>query len=190
DRGGAAARGRRMHWDDNAAGRHSARHPSGNRELAYGAPSGALLHDCPVARRVWFKCDRMLAAGWSAFALWREQFLPTSSDSRGVRHPAERAASAGDRSRHRQPGGCCILYADPISDPGLGRTLGGTDAARRRFSPMTTDEVLTQRALTRATAGERLSALDALALADCTDPRPLMSVAAALRDGGHGGLVS
>ena len=55
---------------------------------------------------------------------------------------------------------------------------------------MTTDEVLTRRALTRATAGERLSALEALALAGCTDPRPLMPVAAALRDGGHGGLVS
>src|SRR5271169_4767176 len=87
-----------------------------------------------------------------SLALWREQFLPTSSGSRRLRHPAEYPASAGDRSRHRQPGGCSILYADPITDPRLGRTLGGTHAARRRFSPMTTDDVLTRRALTRAAA--------------------------------------
>jgi FO synthase len=50
---------------------------------------------------------------------------------------------------------------------------------------MTTDDVLT-----RAAAGERLSAEEALALADCADPRPLMRVASALRDEGHGNLVS
>src|SRR5260221_12222169 len=50
---------------------------------------------------------------------------------------------------------------------------------------MTIDDVLD-----RAAAGERLSALEALALADSEDPRPLMRVAATLRDEGHGGLVS
>src|SRR6266481_10220187 len=44
--------------------------------------------------------------------------------------------------------------------------------------------------LERAAAGEQLSAPEALALADSEDPRPLMRVAAALRDEGHGGLVS
>ena len=41
-----------------------------------------------------------------------------------------------------------------------------------------------------AAAGHRLSAPEALALTDVADPRPLMRVAAALRDDGHGGLVS
>jgi FO synthase len=50
---------------------------------------------------------------------------------------------------------------------------------------MTTDDVLT-----RAAAGKRLSAAEALALADCADPRPLMRVASSLRDAGHGDLVS
>jgi FO synthase len=55
---------------------------------------------------------------------------------------------------------------------------------------MTTDAILA-----RAEAGHRLSAAEALELADCGpgegwDPRPLMRVAAALRDAGHGGLVS
>src|SRR4029077_6083599 len=44
--------------------------------------------------------------------------------------------------------------------------------------------------LTRAAAGQRLSASEALALVDCADPWPLMPIAAALRDAGHGGLVS
>ena len=50
---------------------------------------------------------------------------------------------------------------------------------------MTTDDILT-----RAAAGQRLSASEALTLVDCADPRPLMPIAAALRDAGHGGLVS
>jgi FO synthase len=50
---------------------------------------------------------------------------------------------------------------------------------------MTTVDVLT-----RAKAGQRLSATEALALADCADPRPLMPIAAAMRDAGHGNLVS
>src|SRR6516162_3995726 len=50
---------------------------------------------------------------------------------------------------------------------------------------MTTDNVLI-----RAAAGRRLTAAEALALADCTDPQPLMRVAAALRDEAHGDLVS
>ena len=50
---------------------------------------------------------------------------------------------------------------------------------------MTTDEVLT-----RAASGRRLSAAEASALADYTDLRPLMRVAAALRDAAHGTLVS
>jgi FO synthase len=50
---------------------------------------------------------------------------------------------------------------------------------------MTTDDILT-----RAAAGQRLSASEALALADCTDPRPLMRAAAVLRDAAHGDLVS
>ena len=48
---------------------------------------------------------------------------------------------------------------------------------------MTTDDILT-----RASAGQRLSASEALALADCTDPRPLMRAAAVLRDAAHGDL--
>ena len=48
----------------------------------------------------------------------------------------------------------------------------------------------TVKVLARAEAGCRLSAAEALALADLPDPRPLMRVAAALRDEGHGGLVS
>ena len=48
----------------------------------------------------------------------------------------------------------------------------------------------TERVFARAEAGHRLSAAEALELADCADPRPLMRVAAALRDAGHGGLVS
>src|SRR5271166_6952649 len=48
----------------------------------------------------------------------------------------------------------------------------------------------TEKVLARASAGERLSAADALALADCVDPQPLMPVAAALRDKGHGDLIS
>jgi FO synthase len=50
---------------------------------------------------------------------------------------------------------------------------------------MTTDDILT-----RAAVGQRLSAEEALGLVDYADPLPLMPVAAALRDGGHGGLVS
>jgi FO synthase len=48
----------------------------------------------------------------------------------------------------------------------------------------------TVKVLARAEAGCRLSAAEALELADFPDPRPLMKVAAALRDDGHGGLVS
>src|ERR1700728_4388134 len=50
---------------------------------------------------------------------------------------------------------------------------------------MTIDAVLT-----RAREGRRLDAAEALALADSADPRPLMRVAAALRDEAHGNLVS
>jgi FO synthase len=50
---------------------------------------------------------------------------------------------------------------------------------------MTTDDVLI-----RAATGRRLSAAEALALADFVDPRPLMRVAGALRDEAHGDLVS
>jgi FO synthase len=50
---------------------------------------------------------------------------------------------------------------------------------------MTTDDTLA-----RAAAGQRLSAEDALGLVDYADPRPLMPVAAALRDRSHGGLIS
>jgi FO synthase len=50
---------------------------------------------------------------------------------------------------------------------------------------MTTDDTLA-----RAAAGQRLSAEEALGLVDYADPGPLMPVAAALRDRGHGGLVS
>jgi FO synthase len=50
---------------------------------------------------------------------------------------------------------------------------------------MTTDAILA-----RAEAGHQLSAAEALELADCLDARPLMRVAAALRDSGHRGLVS
>jgi FO synthase len=50
---------------------------------------------------------------------------------------------------------------------------------------MTIDDVLL-----RARAGERLSASEALSLVEAVDPRPLMRIAGALRDAGHGGLVS
>jgi FO synthase len=50
---------------------------------------------------------------------------------------------------------------------------------------MTTDDTLA-----RAAAGQRLAAEEALWLVDYADPGPLMPVAAALRDRGHGGLVS
>src|SRR5271168_2266850 len=52
---------------------------------------------------------------------------------------------------------------------------------------MTIDEILS-----RARAGQRLAADEALALAegDAADPRPLMEAAAAARDIGHGDLVS
>ena len=50
---------------------------------------------------------------------------------------------------------------------------------------MTTDEIVS-----RVEAGRRLSAAEALALADCADLPALMRVAAALRDEAHGGLVS
>jgi FO synthase len=44
--------------------------------------------------------------------------------------------------------------------------------------------------LARAETGRRLLASDALQLADCTDARPLMRLAAAWRDEAHGDLVS
>jgi FO synthase len=44
--------------------------------------------------------------------------------------------------------------------------------------------------LDRAAAGEQLSEADALALAECEDLTALMRVATALRDAGHGNLVS
>ena len=50
---------------------------------------------------------------------------------------------------------------------------------------MTTDEIVS-----RVEAGRRLSAAEALALADHADLQSLMRVAAALRDEAHGGLVS
>jgi FO synthase len=50
---------------------------------------------------------------------------------------------------------------------------------------MTIDDVLA-----RAATGQRLSAEEALHLAHYADPQPLMRVAAALRDAGHGDLVS
>jgi FO synthase len=50
---------------------------------------------------------------------------------------------------------------------------------------MTTDEIVS-----RVEAGRRLSAPEALALADCSDLQSLMRVAAALRDKAHGGFVS
>ena len=50
---------------------------------------------------------------------------------------------------------------------------------------MTTDDVLI-----RAAVGQRLAASEVLTLAGCADPQPLMRVAEALRDAGHGGLVS
>jgi len=50
---------------------------------------------------------------------------------------------------------------------------------------MTTEDVLA-----RAASGQRLSGPEALALAECTDLRPLVRIAAALRDEAHGSLVS
>ncbi len=50
---------------------------------------------------------------------------------------------------------------------------------------MTTEKILSDTA-----AGRRPSATEALALADCSDTRRLMRLAASSRDEGHGGLVS
>ena len=50
--------------------------------------------------------------------------------------------------------------------------------------------MITEEILAKAAAERRLSDGEALALADCADPRVLMRVAAALRDAGHGDLVS
>ena len=50
---------------------------------------------------------------------------------------------------------------------------------------MTTEDVLA-----RAASGQRLSGPEALALAECTELRPLVRIAAALRDEAHGSLVS
>jgi FO synthase len=50
--------------------------------------------------------------------------------------------------------------------------------------------MITEDVLRRVAAGQRLSVDDALSLAECVDPRPLMRVASALRDEAHGGLVS
>jgi FO synthase len=49
---------------------------------------------------------------------------------------------------------------------------------------------MTTEILASAAAGGRLSATEALALADCADLRSLMQIAAALRNEGHGCLVS
>jgi FO synthase len=54
---------------------------------------------------------------------------------------------------------------------------------------MTIDSMTIEEVLARAARG-RLLAAEALALADCTEPRPMMEVAAALRDRGHGDLVT
>ncbi len=50
--------------------------------------------------------------------------------------------------------------------------------------------MIIEKILARAEAERRLSASDALALADCAEARPLMRVAAAWRDDAHGDLVS
>ena len=42
-------------------------------------PPAPLLHDSAVARRARLERDRLLAARRGAFALWRKQFLPTST---------------------------------------------------------------------------------------------------------------
>jgi FO synthase len=49
---------------------------------------------------------------------------------------------------------------------------------------------MTMHEILHAKAERRLSAAEALALADCADLRPLMEAAAALRDAAHGNLVS
>src|SRR5437899_11329471 len=101
-----------------------------------------------------------------------------------MRPPPEGAASARDRPRHRQPRGCCIFYADRVDDAGPSGARRRSHVVRRRFWPMTTDDILT-----RAGAGQRLSASEAVALVDCADPRSLMPIAAALRAAGHGRLL-
>ena len=103
-----------------------------------------VLHDRPVARRARLERDRLLAARCRAVALWREQFLPAS-----CRRP-RRAASGrtwcicrGSPSTSTTPR---ILY--PFADPDRRRRAWAVLAEnacrrRRRFSPMTTDDVLT-----------------------------------------------
>jgi FO synthase len=49
---------------------------------------------------------------------------------------------------------------------------------------------MTTQILATVAAGHRLSAAEALALADCSDAQPLMQTAAALRDEAHGRIVS
>ncbi|MBV9377513.1 MAG: bifunctional FO biosynthesis protein CofGH, partial [Alphaproteobacteria bacterium] len=50
--------------------------------------------------------------------------------------------------------------------------------------------MISSEVLARAEAGRALSRAEALALADCSDTRRLMRIAAGLRDEGYGGLVS
>src|ERR1700736_6137208 len=101
-----------------------------------------------------------------------------------MRHPPDRAAPAGHCARCRYAGGSGRFNACAGGDAGA-CTAGVAGACRgyRRPLGMTTDEIVSSVA-----DGRRLSAAEALALADHSDLQSLMRVAAALRDKAHGGL--
>src|ERR1700726_2820192 len=129
---------------------------------------------------------QLLAPHRRAPSLWRGQLLPAFAGGRGMRHPPDRAAPAGHCARCRYAGGSGFFNACAGGDPGA---CTARPAARRgsyrRPLGMTTDEIVS-----RVEAGRRLSAAEALALADHSDLQSLMGVAAALRDEAHGDLVS
>src|SRR5439155_7058451 len=148
-----------------------------------GASAGTGVYDRPVARRARIERDHLLAARCRAVALWRRQLLPASAGSRGMRHTPDRAAPAGHCARCRYPGGSGRFNA--CAGGHAGACTAGACRGFRRSLGMTTDEILS-----RVEDGRRLSAAEALALANHSDLHSLMRVAAALRDKAHGDLVS
>ncbi len=152
-----------------------------------GAPAVARVHHRAGARRA--GSNAILCSPPDAVPLrfGDDSFFPHLRRPRRAASP-DRAAAAGHRARHRQSGGSRRFRASALADPHARiarREWYIADPAIRRPRGMITDELLA-----RAQAERRLSAGDALALRRSSDPRPLMRVAAALRDEGHGGLVS
>src|SRR5262245_48447587 len=95
-----------------------------------------------------------------------------------------RGAPAGFRLRCRQSAGPPSFW--PVRDADPRRSIDRR--TRERDEGGVTDFFTT--ILDRAASGEPLSNADALALAECDELAALMRVAAALRDTGHGGLIT